>query len=128
MGRSVSSGGERKELLAPDQLLDFYQQLRDRSRRMLDWAQAGDWDELLAEESRYVDDVQRLSGFEPREALAPEQMERRLSLMEQILEYNLDVKRHLESRKDELGELISLSRRQGELGRSYGTIDALDKP
>lgn len=115
-------------LLAPDELLAKYERLLDCSRRMLELARLGQWEELLSEEARYVEDVQKLANIQPARALTQEEQQNRLSFMEQILECNLEVKRHLEMRRDEIGELINLSRRQGKLGRTYGVIDAVDKP
>lgn len=128
MGSSNPGSSEQKESLTPEQLLARYEQLLGRSHRMLEWAKLGQWEDLLSEEVRYVEDVQRLASLEPSRELGPDQLQHRLDLMEKILECNLDVKRCLEARRDEIGELINLSRRQGELGRSYGVIDSIDKP
>lgn len=121
-------GTEQPAPLAPGELLARYEQLLERSRRMLELARLSQWDELLDEEARYVEDVQKLAHVQPDRDLTQDELEARLGFMEQILECNLEVKRHLETRRDEIGELINLSRRQGELGRTYGVIDAVDKP
>lgn len=128
MGSFNPGKKDQPALLAPAELLARYEQLLDRSRRMLELARLSQWDELLDEEARYVEDVQKLAHIQPDRELAQGELETRLGFMEQILECNLEVKRHLETRRDEIGELINLSRRQGELGRTYGVIDAVDKP
>lgn len=115
-------------VLAADELLARYEQLLSRSQRMLELARLAQWDDLLSEEARYVEDVQKLAHIQPDRALEQDEQQRRLNFMEQILECNLEVKRHLETRRDEIGELINVSRRQGKLGRTYGVIDATDKP
>lgn len=128
MGRFNLEVKNQPDTLTPAELLARYEQLLECSRRMLELARLGQWSELLDEEARYVEDVQKLARVQPDRVLAQEEMQNRLELMERILECNLDVKRYLEARRDEIGELITLSRRQGELGRTYGAIDAADKP
>lgn len=128
MGNLISETKDQPVVFSPDELLAKYEQLLAQSRRMLELAGVAQWDELLDEEARYVENVQKLAHIQPDRALTPDELESRLNFMEQILECNLEVKRHLETRRDEIGELINLSRRQGVLGRTYGVIDAVDKP
>lgn len=128
MAGSDSEHNVHAKQLAPEDLLSKYEQLLERSRQMLELAKLNQWEELLSEEARYVEDVQRLSSLTSSRELESNELQQRLDLMEKILQCNLEVKQRLESRRDEIGELISHSKRQGELGRSYGVIDSIDKP
>lgn len=114
MTRHPESGaGEAERLLA------CYEALLERSTRMLAKARDEAWEALIEEESHYVLEVERLSREDQGQALDTAQRERKASLLEQILEQDMEVRRHLVARRDELGELIGSSRRKRDLERAY---------
>lgn len=112
-----------------ERLLAAYEALLERSSRMLAKAREEAWDALIEEESRYVLEVERLAREDQGQGLDPMQRERKASLLERILEQDMEVRRHLVARRDELGELIGNSRRKRDLERAYrnpanGVIEA----
>ncbi|WP_148254130.1 flagellar protein FliT [Aidingimonas lacisalsi] len=111
------------ELPPQEALLSVYESLLERSSRMLTQAREEDWEALIEEESQYVIDIERVSRLEGQEALNGEQQARKESLLEQILEQDMEIRRRLLNRRDELGELIGTARRQRDLHRAYRSAD-----
>ncbi|GEK48192.1 flagellar protein FliT [Bisbaumannia pacifica] len=112
-----------------ERLLAAYEALLERSTRMLAKAREEAWDALIEEESHYVLEVERLAREDQGLELEPAQRERKAGLLERILEQDMEVRRHLVARRDELGELIGNSRRKRDLERAYrnpssGVIEA----
>lgn len=105
--------------MTQEQLLAAYEDLLERSTRMLEWARQGDWDALVNEESCYVVEVERLSQVEPESLLDVPQQKRRAELLEQILEQDMEIRRRLVERRDALSELIGVSQRKRDLNRAY---------
>ncbi|MFG6176452.1 flagellar protein FliT [Halomonas sp. THAF12] len=101
-----------------------YQALLARSERMLALAREADWSALVDQEADYVQQVERIAELDARHALEREAQNRKAELLERILENDLEVRRHLMQRRDELGELIGTSRRQRDLQRAYGNAGA----
>ncbi|OBX35423.1 flagellar protein FliT [Halomonas elongata] len=101
-------------------VLDGYTRLLVRSEHMLEAALAADWETLVAQEADYVQQVERLSTLDAEASLDREARQRKAELLEDILENDLEIRRHLIQRRDELGELIGVSQRQRDLQRAYG--------
>ena len=91
---------------------------------MLDCVRRQDWDALMDEEAHYLVDVEQLSSREQDTALDPSQRARKAELLERILERDLEIRRCLVARRDELAGLIGTSRRKRDLRRSYGPQEA----
>ncbi|WP_355660778.1 flagellar protein FliT [Halomonas salifodinae] len=102
-----------------ERLLACYEALLERSTRMLAKAREEAWEALIEEESHYVQEVERLAREDQGQALDTAQRERKADLLERILEQDMEVRRHLVARRDELGELIGNSRRKRDLERAY---------
>lgn len=120
------NGGERPPSdplreVTPEELVATYEALWTLAVRMYDCAEAGNWSALLEYESEYIAAVTELSRMRPLLQLSPEQAQRRMELLEQILDHNVQVKAHLERRREELGQLISRAQRQSALDSAYGT-------
>lgn len=109
---------------APDtgqaQLLAAYQALLERSRDMQRMARAGDWESLVEQESHYLMQVEQIKRLDAEQTLDRTHALRKAALVEEILEQDLETRRHLVARRDELSELIGHSRRQQALNRTYG--------
>ncbi|WP_275287429.1 flagellar protein FliT [Halomonas elongata] len=103
-----------------DAVLDAYTRLLTRSESMLESALAADWEALVDQETEYVQQVERLSTLDAGVSLDGEEQRHKAELLERILENDLEIRRHLIQRRDELGELIGVSRRQRDLQRTYG--------
>lgn len=110
--------------LSAAQVLRAYEGLLARSTHMLDCVQRHDWGALVEEESRYVLEVEELSHTERHTALDAAQRERKAMLLEQILEQDLEIRRRLMARREELQHLIGASKRKRDLRRSYGPQEA----
>ncbi|WP_168013460.1 flagellar protein FliT [Halomonas salinarum] len=96
-----------------------YEALWERSSRMLAFACEEDWNRLLEEEADYVVDVERLSKLEGGQALDANQSERKALLLEGILENDLDIRRRLEKRREELAALLNTSQRKRSVDSAY---------
>lgn len=112
---SAHSPDDRQELV-----LSAYQSLLETSSDMLALARAGDWAALVEQESDYLVQVERIRRMDAQQGLDEPRAARKAALLEQILEQDMEIRRHLVARRDELGELIGSSRRQQALNRAYG--------
>ncbi|MDN3524863.1 flagellar protein FliT [Halomonas sabkhae] len=101
-------------------VLDVYTSLLTRSESMLEAALAADWENLVAQETEYVQEVERLPTLDANVVLDEEARRHKAELLERILENDMEIRRHLIQRRDELGELIGVSRRKRDLQRTYG--------
>ncbi|SDT96893.1 flagellar protein FliT [Geopseudomonas guangdongensis] len=102
---------------AAPQLIESYELLLQQSLRMLELARSGDWSGLLLEKSRCLIDVEKLRQCDALPGLDAKGQRRKLELLEQILELDVEIRGRLVARRDELGELIGLSRRREPQGR-----------
>ena len=114
----------QRQALSPEQVLLAYEALLARSGRMLDCVRRQDWEALVDEEAHYLVDVEQLSSREQDTALDPDQQARKAGLLERILERDLEIRRCLVARRDELAGLIGTTRRKRDLWRSYGPQEA----
>lgn len=114
----------RRRPLSADQVLLAYEALLARSGRMLDCVRRQDWDALMEEEAHYLVDVEQLSNRERDTHLDTPQQARKALLLEGILECDLEIRRCLVARREELAGLIGTSKRKRDLRRSYGPQEA----
>lgn len=110
----------RRRPLSAEQVLLAYEALLARSGRMLDCVRRQDWDALMEEEAHYLVDVEQLSNRERDTHLDTTQQARKALLLEGILERDLEIRRCLVARREELAGLIGTSKRKRDLRRSYG--------
>ncbi len=110
----------RRKTLSAEQVLLAYEALLARSGRMLDCVRRHDWETLVEEESHYLVDVEQLSDRESDTVLDAGQQARKAMLLERILDRDLEIRRCLVARREELAALIGSSRRKRDLRRSYG--------
>lgn len=106
------AGGNDKA--GPEYLLALYETLLARATRMLGWAQRGEWEPLIEEETRYVGDVSCISDMEASVELTVDQMLRKAEILEAILERSLALKQYLNQQRDDLGERIHESEQKRE--------------
>lgn len=107
-------------MASQSQVIESYQHLLQQSQRMLELARQGDWSNLVLEKSRYLVELENVTQCERRLGVEGGDRVRRACLLEQILELEAEIRSCLLARRDELGRLISVSRRQLDLGRAYG--------
>lgn len=101
-------------------MIDGYQDLLERSERMLALAREADWSALVDQEAGYVRQVARVAELDAQHDLTNGERQRKAELLEAILENDREVRRHLVQRRDELGELIGTVQRRRDLQQAYG--------
>jgi flagellar protein FliT len=101
-------------------VIAVYESLLRRSEQMLDFARLGDWSSLVMERSLYLVDLERVTQHEKHAQMSEGDRLRRICLLEGILERDAEIRACLVARRDELGRLLSVSRRQLDLNRAYG--------
>lgn len=102
------------------QLYLSYQQLVEKSNRMLRLATEGLWDELIASEMEYVNAVQKIAQLtedsQPNDPL----QEQLRPLLRTVLDNESTVKHLLQARMDELSRLVGQSSIQKTVMNTYG--------
>lgn len=100
-------------------LLDGYITLLNRVEHMHELANAEQWAELIEHRTNYVLLVEKLRELDANVVLDAEAQQRKADLLERILEHDVDIRRRLVARRDELGKLIGVTQRQRDLHRAY---------
>ncbi|PJX15085.1 flagellar protein FliT [Halomonas sp. 141] len=100
-------------------LIDAYARLLASVRYMHELADKEQWAELIEQRSNYVMLVEKLRELDSMVRLDDDSKRRKAELLEQILEHDVDIRRRLVARRDELGKLISVTQRQRDLHRAY---------
>ena len=100
-------------------LVEHYEALRSRTRQMLDSARDADWSALIDQQEGYLMQVERLATLEAGRQLDAANRARKATLLEEILENDLEIRARLIERRDELGELIGAAQRQRKLRHAY---------
>lgn len=112
----MEQGGEP---IGQQALVEHYEALLSRTRHMLSAARDADWTALIDQESTYLVQVEQLATLEAGRPLDAEHRARKATLLEEILENDLEIRTRLIERRDELGELIGAAQRQRKLHRAY---------
>ncbi len=100
-------------------LLASYEALLGSVEYMHELANAEQWAELIDQRTSYVVLVEQLRELDATVALDAAAQQRKAELLESILEHDVDIRRRLVARRDELGKLIGVSQRQRDLHRAY---------
>ncbi len=100
-------------------LVAHYEALRSRTRQMLASARDADWPALIDQQASYLAQVDELATLEAERRLDAAHRARKATLLEEILENDLEIRTRLIERRDELGELIGTAQRQRKLHRAY---------
>lgn len=106
---------------AEDVLL-VYESLLAATQSMLGLAREGAWDALLDGESDYLVEVEALARMEAAVKLDESQQARKAELLEGVLHNDLQIRKLLINRRDELGEKISVNQRKRDLNRAYRPV------
>ena len=104
---------------AQQTLLASYEALLSSVEYMHELANAEQWAELIEQRTSYVVLVEQLRELDATVLLDPAAQQRKAELLERILEHDVDIRRRLVARRDELGKLIGVSQRQRDLHRAY---------
>ena len=97
-----------------------YQQLVEKSNRMLRLATEGLWDELIASEMEYVNAVQKIAQLTQTSEPTDPVQEQLRPLLRTVLDNENTVKRLLQARMDELAKLVGQSSIQKSVMSTYG--------
>lgn len=108
-------------------LLATYSELLESVSHMLELAQDEQWAELIDQRSRYVALVENVKALDAAVALDAAGRQRKADLLERILEHDVDIRRQLVARREELGKLIGVSQRQRDLHRAYAPQQGSDE-
>ncbi|MCK0744849.1 flagellar protein FliT [Chromohalobacter nigrandesensis] len=112
--------------------LDIYEDMLERSRAMLESARHEDWETLIQQRARYVDDVEVLRRTPQSDRFNAQERQYCARMIEEILENDRVIRDQLDARCEELTQLIGSSRRQQALVRAYnqgqGTLSQRTRP
>ncbi|MGM0833655.1 flagellar protein FliT [Halomonas qinghailakensis] len=126
------SASETARENAQQTLIDAYAKLLTCVRQMHELANAEQWAELIEQRTHYVMSVEALRSRDAETVLDEAARKRKAELLEGILEHDVEIRRRLVARRDELGKLISVSQRQRNLHRAYapqqGEVAGFDVP
>lgn len=109
---------------AQQTLIDTYTALLDSVMYMHELADNDQWAELIDQRTHYVLLVEKLRELDTSVTLGPSAQQRKAELLEAILEQDVEIRRQLIARRDELGRLINVSQRQRSLHRAYAPQQA----
>ena len=91
----------------PDQLIDYYKAIEDGSRKMLEAAQADDWDEVVRFESACAVLIEQLRERSRVLNLDPEQRSEKAKIMQRILRMDAQLRLLADPWLDQLDRLYS---------------------
>ena len=109
MSASTTAHGQSSQ----QALLENYETLLSRVEYMHELAK------LIDQRTSYVVLVEQLRELDATVVLDVPAQQRKAELLEGILEHDVDIRRHLLARRDELGKLIGVTQRQRDLHRAY---------
>lgn len=115
MSAFIPAGGER----AQQTLLESYATLLASVEHMHELANNEQWAELIDQRTNYVVQVEKLRELDATVVLDTASQRRKAELLESILEHDVDIRRRLVARRDELGKLIGVTQKQRDLHRAY---------
>lgn len=113
------SASETARENAQQALIDAYAKLLACVTKMHELAHAEQWAELIEQRTHYVMSVEALRKRDEETVLDDDGRKRKTELLESILEHDVEIRRRLVARRDELGKLIGVSQRQRSLHRAY---------
>lgn len=114
----MSASTTARDQNAQQTLLASYEALLSSVEYMHELANAEQWAELIEQRTSYVVLVEQLRELDATVLLDPAAQQRKAELLESILEHDVDIRRRLVARRDELGKLIGVSQRQRDLHRA----------
>ena len=91
----------------PDQLIDYYKAIEDGSRKMLEAAQADDWDEVVRFESACAVLIEQLRERSRVMSLDPNQRSEKAKIMQRILRMDAQLRLLADPWLDQLDRLYA---------------------
>lgn len=102
------------------EVLSLYETVATITDQMLAAAREGDWDRLVALESRCANHVETLKSGEPPEPLTGANRERKVRIIQKILADDKEIRNLTESWMVHLAELINTTSTERKLNQTYG--------
>ncbi|TDB01957.1 flagellar protein FliT [Halomonas marinisediminis] len=106
--------------VTPIDVLRRYERLCELTREMRTRARESAWEELIDLQTHYVESVAGLAESEKGLSFDIAQAERKVELLEEILENDLEVRQHLVERREVLGRQMQGTRNRQSLEQAYG--------
>jgi flagellar protein FliT len=103
------------------EIIYLYENVASITDQMLAAARVGDWDNLIALESRCADQVSILKNSEPPAPLTGESRARKVAIIKEILAHDREIRDLAEPWMAKLSSLINSSGAERKLNRAYGT-------
>ncbi len=107
---------------APQAVMNAYRKLEEQASRMASLAGEQRWEALIGEEEEYVMAVAALADLEQGVELTDGQNRLKREILQRILTHDQATRHSLVARRDELAQLMAVSRRERDLGRAYGAV------
>ncbi|MEA3639765.1 MAG: flagellar protein FliT [Lamprobacter sp.] len=113
------------------ELLQAYECLLTCSARMLNAAREADWEALIALQGRYLEQMETLRGLDDEQMILDQEVNnRKIELLEQLVEQDQEIRKRLMERREALTQMILGSRHQLALSRTYsfyqGTSEVIE--
>ena len=103
-----------------NEVLSLYETVATITDQMLAAARNGDWEQLVALESRCANHIETLMVEEPRAALPKEERERKVSIIRKILEDDREIRNITEPWMAQLSVMINSVGTERKLSKAYG--------
>jgi flagellar protein FliT len=103
--------------------IEIYEEMRALSARMVEAAQASDWDSLI-ELEKSTSSLRKILMAEddPNANLTPEESLRKAAIIQRILDDDAEVRRHTEPWMEQLRAYLSSGSKKKQVVRAYGTL------
>lgn len=102
------------------EVISLYETVANISAQMLAAARNGDWDQLVALESRCSDHVRRLKNGEPPEPLTGAVRQRKVEIIRKILADDREIRDITEPWMRQLSALMKNAGTERKLSQAYG--------
>lgn len=107
-------------MLDSQEVISLYETVAVITDQMLVAARNGDWDHLVALESRCASHVESLKAGEPPAPLTGVNRERKVSIIKKILADDREIRNLTEPWMAQLSQLISSTGNERKLSQAYG--------
>jgi flagellar protein FliT len=102
------------------EIISVYETVAGITDQMLNAARSGDWEQLVALETRCASQIAILKAEEPHPALTGEVRERKVRIIKKILEDDREIRNITEPWMAQLAALINSTGKTRQLSKAYG--------
>ncbi|WP_170919523.1 flagellar protein FliT [Halomonas sp. BC2] len=97
-----------------------YEALLSQAKAMLGAAREDEWERVLELEQDYRRQAAHIRRLDEEALTEPALIQHKLQLVEALIEHDREIRQRADARRDELAELMRVTRQQGKLHRAYG--------